>query len=149
LNARGRTGKHEEVFMPHQNTATIMQGYLDALVARGDFDAYLADDATFEIMGTDQKMHGRDAVRGIIVWMHTQAFDAHPKVRTVIAGDNQAALEADFIGTHTGDFAGVAATGRSVNIPYTVIYDVEGDKIRALRAYMPMDQFLQQIRGDA
>jgi steroid delta-isomerase-like uncharacterized protein len=135
--------------MPHQNTATIMQAYLDALVARGDFDAYLADDATFEIMGTDQKVQGRDSVRDTIVWLHTQAFDAQPKVRAVIAGDNQAALEADFIGSHTGDFAGIAATGRSVNVPYTVIYDVEGDKITALRGYMSMDQLVQQIRGDA
>jgi steroid delta-isomerase-like uncharacterized protein len=135
--------------MPHQNTATIMQAYLDALVARGDFDAYLADDATFEIMGADQKVQGRDAVRDIIVWLHTQAFDAQPKVRTVIAGDNQAALEADFIGTHTGDFSGLAATGRSVNVPYCVIYDIESDKITALRAYMSMDQLVQQIRGDA
>ena len=135
--------------MPQQNTTTTMQAYLDALVARSNFEAYLADDATFEIMGTDQKVYGRDAVRDTIVWMHTQAFDAQPKVRTVIAGDNQAALEADFIGTHTGEFAGVAATGRSVNIPYSVIYDLESDKITALRAYIPMDQLARQISGDA
>jgi steroid delta-isomerase-like uncharacterized protein len=141
--------QYEEVSMPHQNTATTMQAYLDALVARGNFDAYLADDATFEVMGYDQKVHGRDAVRDFIVWMHTQAFDARPKVKAVIVGDNQAALEADFIGTHTGEFVGVAAGGRSVNVPYSVIYDVEGDKITALRAYMSMEQFVQQLKGDA
>jgi steroid delta-isomerase-like uncharacterized protein len=135
--------------MPHQDTATTMQGYLDALVARGDFDAYLADDATFEIMGTDQKVRGHDAVRDTIVWLHTQAFDAIPKVRAVIAGENQAALEADFVGTHTGDFLGIAATGREVSVPYIVVYDLEGDKITALRGYMSMDQLVQQIRGAA
>jgi thioredoxin-related protein len=33
--------------------------------------------------------------------------------------------------------------------PYSVIYDVEGDKITALRAYMSMEQFVQQLKGDA
>jgi steroid delta-isomerase-like uncharacterized protein len=141
--------QYEEVSMPHQNSATTMQAYLDALVARANFDAYLADDATFEVVGTDQKVHGRDAVRDTIVWLHTQAFDARPEVKTVITGDNQAAVEADFVGTHTGDFYGMAATGRSVTIPYSVIYDLEGDKITALRAYMSMELFTQQLKGDA
>jgi hypothetical protein len=36
--------------------------------------------------------------------VHTQAFDATAKVRTLIVTEGQAALEAEFIGTHTGDF---------------------------------------------
>jgi transposase len=34
-------------------------------------------------------------VRDFLIWMHTQAFDAHPKVKTLVIGDGQAALEAD------------------------------------------------------
>jgi hypothetical protein len=46
--------------MPRQTTATTMQAYLDALLARGNFDAHLADDATFEVMGTSLKAEGRE-----------------------------------------------------------------------------------------
>jgi steroid delta-isomerase-like uncharacterized protein len=135
--------------MPHQTTATTLQAYLDALLARGDFAAYLAEDATFEIVGTPQRVVGREAVRDAIVSMHTQAFDASPKVKTVIVGDDQAVLEADFVGTHTGDFLGIASTGRPVDVPYCVVYDFNGDKITALRAYMPMELFAQQLKGTA
>ena len=133
--------------MPEETTAATMREYLDALLARGDFAAHLADDATFELVGTPQKVRGRDAVRDTIVWLHTVAFDARPKVRTVIAGDGQAALEAEFVGTHIGEFMGIAPTGRPVDVPYCMMYDLHGDKITALRAYMPMDLLSEQVRG--
>jgi len=135
--------------MPHQITATTIQAYLDALLARGDFAAYLAEDATFEIVGTPQRSEGREAVRDAIIWMHTQSFDARPKVRSVITGDDQAVVEADFVGTHTGEFFGMAPTGRPVNVPYCVVYDLTGDKITALRGYMPMELFTEQLKGTA
>jgi predicted ester cyclase len=59
--------------------------------------------------------------------------------------DRQAALEADFVGTHTSEFLGMAATGKSVKVPYCVVYDLHDDKITALRAYIPMDLFAQQL----
>ena len=63
--------------------------------------------------------------------------------------DHGAAAEALFVGTHTGDFSGVSATGNTVRVPYSVFYDVDvaADKIKALRIYMPMDQLLAQIGG--
>ena len=78
--------------------------------------------------------------------MHTRAFDAHPKVKSLVIGGGQAALEADFVGTHTGEFLGMAATGKSVRVPYCVVFDLRGDKIAALRAYIPMDLFTQQLK---
>jgi SnoaL-like polyketide cyclase len=82
-------------------------------------------------------MQGRQPVHEFLVWMHTQAFDAHPKVKTLVVGDGQTALEADFVGIHTGEFLGMAATGKSVQVPYCVVYDLRGDRIAALRAYIP------------
>lgn len=35
-----------------------------------------------------------------------------------MVGDGQATLEADFVGEHTGEFAGVAATGAQLRVPY-------------------------------
>ena len=54
-------------------------------------------------------------------------------------------LEVVFVGTHTGEFGGVAATGRPVEVPYAVVYDLRGDKIAALRIYMPVDALMRQI----
>jgi hypothetical protein len=41
----------------------------------------------------------------------------------------------------------MAATGKTVQVPYCVVYDLRGDKITALSAYIPMDLFAQQLGG--
>ena len=131
--------------MSVEATATTMRSYLDALVARGEFADSFTDDVTWTIVGTDQHVQGREPVRDFLTWMHTQAFDAHPKIKTLVVGDGQAVLEADFVGTHTGEFLGVPATGKSVQVPYCVVYDLQDGKLAALRAYIPMDLFAQQL----
>jgi steroid delta-isomerase-like uncharacterized protein len=131
--------------MSMEMTAQTMRSYLDALLARGNFADYYTDDVTWTTVGADQELQGRQPVRDFLIWMHTQAFDAHPKVKTLVVGDGQTALEADFVGTHTGEFLGIPATGKSVQVPYCVVYDLRDDKITALRAYIPMDLFTQQL----
>ena len=132
--------------MTLEATAETMRSYLDALVARGDFADYFTDDVTWTIIGTDQQVQGREPVRDFLTWMHTQAFDAYPKVNTLVVGDGQAALEADFVGTHTGEFLGIPATGKTVQVPYCVVYDLRDGKITALRTYIPMDLFTHQLK---
>ena len=132
--------------MTVEATAETMRSYLDAFLARGSFADYYTDDATWTTVGADQELQGRQPVRDFLIWMHTQAFDAHPKMKTLVIGDGQAALEADFIGTYTGEFLGIPATGKSVDVPYCVVYDLQSDKITDLRAYIPMDLFTHQLR---
>jgi predicted ester cyclase len=57
----------------------------------------------------------------------------------------KAAIEADFAGTHTGEFAGVKPTGRDVRAPYLVVYDLRGDQISNLRIYLPMSTLTEQL----
>jgi steroid delta-isomerase-like uncharacterized protein len=132
--------------MSVETTAETMRSYLDALLARGDFADYFSDDVTWTTVGANQELQGRQPVRDFLIWMHTQAFDAHPKVKTLVIGDGHAALEADLVGIHTGEFLGMAATGKSVQVPYCVVYDLRSDRIVALRAYIPMDLFAQQLQ---
>ena len=132
--------------MSAETTAETMRSYLDALLARGDFAEYYTDEVTWTTVGADQELQGRQPVQEFLMWMHTQAFDAHPKVKTLVVGDGQAALEADFVGTHTGEFLGMPATSKRVQVPYCVVYDLQDDKITALRAYIPMDLFAQQLK---
>jgi steroid delta-isomerase-like uncharacterized protein len=131
--------------MSVEATSKTMRSYLDALIARSGFADYFTDDVTWTMVGGGQELQGREPVREFLTWMHTQAFDAHPKVKTLVVGDGQAALEADLVGIHTGEFLGVPATGKSVQVPYCVVYDLDDDKIAALRAYIPMELFAQQL----
>ena len=132
--------------MSVEATSKTLRSYLDALVARGDFADYFTDDVSWTMVGGGQELHGRGPVRDFLIWMHTQAFNAYPKIRTLVVGNEQAALKADFLGTHTGEFLGIPAKDRSVQVPYCVVYDLQREKIAALRAYIPMDLFAQQLQ---
>ena len=89
----------------------VMQDYLDALVRRAGFPAYFTDDVVATFEGTDQRASGRDAAGQLIRYVHQGAFDARPELKNLLTDDGKAAIEADFAGTHTGEFAGVPATG--------------------------------------
>ena len=123
----------------------VMQDYLDALVKREDFPAYFTDDVAATFEGTDQRADGRDAAAQLIRYVHEGAFDARMELKNLLTDEGKAAIEADFAGTHTGEFAGIPATSRAVRVPYSVIYDLRGDRISALRIYFPMSLLMQQL----
>ncbi len=123
----------------------VMQDYLDALVKRADFPVYFTDDVVATFEGTDQRADGRQAAGQLIRFVHEGAFDARMELKNLLTDDGKAAIEADFAGTHTGEFAGIPPTGRAVRVPYSVVYDIQADKISALRIYFPMSLLVQQL----
>jgi len=123
----------------------VMQDYLDALVKRADFPRYFASDVVATIEGTDQRADGPAAAEQMIRYIHQQAFDARPELKTLLVDEDKAAIEADFVGTHTGEFAGVPPTGREVRAPYSVFYDLRDNQISKLRIYFPMSLVVEQI----
>ena len=124
----------------------MMDDYLTALRSGGDFGRYFVEDVRWTTVETGEQLQGRDAVRDYIVALHTQALDAHPEVKNLVVGEGGAFLEADLVGTHTGDFAGIPATGTSLRVPYAVAYDLSSEGITALRAYIPLTQMVNQLR---
>jgi predicted ester cyclase len=126
-----------------------IDSYLNALLNGGDFGQFFTDDVHWTTMETGDEIQGRDAVRDFIVALHRELFDAKPEVRSVAITDGLAALEADFVGVHTGEFAGIAPTGAAVRVPYCVFYDMDEDGITALRAYMPVRQLIAELEAAA
>jgi predicted ester cyclase len=112
-----------------------MEGYIAALTTRGAFADFFTDDVTIDVVGSGQTGQGRATVESMIRWFHEQAFDARAEIKSLVADDTRAAIEAEFIGRHTGEFAGIAATNRDIRVPYSVSYDLKGGRISALRIY--------------
>ena len=133
--------------MSAEQVRETLQQYVEVLLARGEYGRFFDDDIEFALMGTDQQTRGAQAAEQTIRYLHETAFDAEPEITSLVVDDHGAAAEAFFVGTHIGDFSGVSATGKPVRVPYSVFYDVDSDKIKALRIYMPMDQLLAQIGG--
>ena len=123
----------------------VMRDYLDALVKRGDFPEYFTDDVVATFEGTDQRADGREAAGQLIRYVHEGAFDARMELKNLLADDGKAAIEADFVGIHVAEFGGIQATGRAVRVPYSVVYDLRGEKISALRIYFPMGLLIEQL----
>jgi predicted ester cyclase len=105
----------------------MMQDYLEALAKGADFGLYFTSDVVLTVMGTDQRVVGREAAEQQMRNMHERAFDARVEVTNLLVDDDRAAVEADFAGTHIGEFAGIVPAGRAVRVPYSVVYDLRGD----------------------
>jgi len=134
--------------MATETTERVMREYLEALLSRGDFERFFADDVLWTTMETGEEIRGREAVRDYIVALHTVLFDARPVVRGMVVSGDVALLEADFVGRHIGEIGGVAATGKDVKVPYCVAYDIQGERIAALRAYFPIAALMQQLAAN-
>ena len=130
-------------------TTRTINSYVEALLNGGDFGQFFTENVRWTTMESGDEIQGREAVRNFIVALHSAMFDAKPEVRSLGIADGLATLEADFVGVHTGEFAGIAPTGASVRLPYCVSYDVGEDGISALRAYMPVRQLVAELQAAA
>ena len=120
--------------------------HLDALCGAGDCGTALTEDVALTIMETGEITRGRAAVAALLAYLHRSAFAAPPAVATLVAGSEQAMIEAEFAGLHTGEFAGIPPTGRLVRLHYAVAYDLGEDTITAVRLYLPLDALVRQLR---
>jgi steroid delta-isomerase-like uncharacterized protein len=105
----------------------------------------MAEDVVFTNMATGDEHRGRDDVNAMLDFVYHTAFDANAETRSMIFADGNAVLEADFVGKHIGEFAGVPATGKEVRIPLCVVYDLENDMIKRGRVYFEVPAFFSQV----
>jgi len=123
----------------------VMRDYVEALDSGGDLAGYFAEDATFTTMETGEVVSGGTACAGYIRMLHHQVFDGRVVTRHLVTSDGVAVLEASLEGTHVGAMGDLQPTGRHVNIPYCVVYEVDGDGIHAARGYMSGSQLMGQL----
>lgn len=137
MNAAAQDSAHTE------QTREVVTRYLDS--AHADLSV-MADDVVFINMATGERHTGPEQIREMLHHVYNVAFDAHAERRNLIVDGNHAVLEADIVGTHIGEFAGVAPTNKAVRIPLTVIYDLEDDQIAEARIYLQVPAFLAQVK---
>ena len=110
---------------------------------------YIAENAVFKNMSTGEEIKGRKAIADMLNYLYHVAFDAKAIVNNTVITKNHALLEASFVGKHMGEFAGIAATGKQVNVPLCVTYDLNEDGlIQNGRIYMLADVMMQQLKND-
>ena len=127
-----------------EKKVSTSQKNMEAYFATHDVQ-YIAEDAVFTNMSNGDKTVGREAVGQMLHYIYHVAFDARAAIKNTIITEDKAVLEIDFIGRHIGEFAGIPATNKEVNVPTTIIYDLENGLIRKARVYMLMDVMMRQL----
>ena len=128
--------------MSIETTRKTLQRYMES----GHSDlSMLAEDVVFTVMATSQEHQGREGVQGMLNYFYHIAFDATPKARSLVFGEDNAVWEGDFVGKHIGEFSGIPATGKDVCVPLCVVYDIEKGQIKHGRVYFEMPALFQQL----
>ena len=78
--------------------------------------ATLAADCVYEIVPTGQRWEGHDGARAFYTGFLTAFPDVHFDLRDIVIGPQGVFEVATMTGTHVGDWAGLAATGRAVRL---------------------------------
>ena len=128
--------------MSVEKTREVVMGYFES--DHGDA-SMMAEEVVFKDMASGRESHGREGVLEMLHWIYHVAFDATATPRNLIFGENNAVWEGTFSGRHIGEFAGVPATQREVEVPLTVVYDVENGQIARARIYMLASVLMQQL----
>jgi steroid delta-isomerase-like uncharacterized protein len=128
--------------MSVERTREVMERYLNS--NHSDL-SMMAEDVVFTTMATGDEHRGPEGIKRMLEHVYHEAFDAKAETRTRVYTDDHAVLEADFVGTHTGTFAGIPATGRQVRVPLCVVYDLRDGKIARGRVYLEVPVLLRQI----
>jgi steroid delta-isomerase-like uncharacterized protein len=125
-----------------ESTKKVMCQYIDS--EHTDV-SIMSDDVVFTHMATGEEHHGPDSVLQMLNYMYHVAFNAKAETKNEFYAEGKAVIEADFVGTHIGEFAGIPATNKNVSVPLCVVYDLENNKIKRARVYLEMPVLFKQL----
>jgi steroid delta-isomerase-like uncharacterized protein len=114
-----------------------------------DWDRCLStfrDVPRYEIVPTGQIHDGAEQVVAYHVAQRTAFPDQrHEHVRFHFADDDTVIAEFDLLGTNTGEFLGLPATGRTFRVATIAVFQFDGDRIVNERVYLDSASLLRQI----
>lgn len=106
---------------------------------------FVAEDAVFTMQPTGEEIRGREAIAKHLAGFYHGALEARAVRTNAIVSDGAGVLEARVQGRHTGMFAGIPATGRDVDVPLCVTYEVSDGLIQRARIYLLVNVLVAQI----
>ena len=128
--------------MSIDNTRRVLEAYWEEHDPR-----HVAENAVFTMQPTGEEIRGRDSIAKHLAGFYHGALVARAVRTNAIFSDGAGVLEARVQGRHTGVFAGIPATGRDVDVPLCVTYEVSGGLIQSARIYLLVNVLLAQITG--
>lgn len=114
---------------------------------RLDFDATIAtfEHPRYELVATGQVFDGEEEVRRYYASSRSSFPDQRNEVHAIRHTDDAVFVELDLLGTHLGEFAGAAATGRAFRCRMAAVFEFAGDRIVCERVYFDSATILRQL----
>jgi steroid delta-isomerase-like uncharacterized protein len=132
--------------MSGENTREVISKWIDS---EHTDTSVLADDVVFTTMNTAEEDRGPEGVLESLNYIYHVAFDGRFELRNLIVDGGIGVAEADFVGEHIGEFAGIPPTHKQVRVPLCVVYEVEDEKIKRARIYFEMPAMFEQLGVEA
>ena len=128
------------------NTREVISKWIDS---EHTDTSVLAEDVVFTSMNIAEEDRGPESVLQSLNYIYHVAFDARFELTNLIVDGGIGAAEAEFVGEHIGEFAGIPPTHKQVRVPLCVVYEVEDDKIKRARIYFEMPAMFEQLGVEA
>lgn len=116
--------------MSEENKAVVRR-YFEEMLNQGDLagaDEVFAANMTFRGSNLPE-MRGIEAAKGFCAAIRTAFPDIHYDVSDLIAEADKVVARWSATGVHQGEWLGVAATGRRINVTGTTTFRLSGGKI--------------------
>jgi steroid delta-isomerase-like uncharacterized protein len=125
-----------------QNKELVRRFYREAINER---DVSAVDRLLSEDFAHDGEVRGRDGQRQAVQYFLDAFPDLHNEIELVLAEGDLVAAHQRWTGTHRGEFAGVATTGKTVEFTSTAVLKIRDGKIAAAWDEVDMVSVLQQL----
>lgn len=114
---------------------------------RLDFEATLAtfDHPRYELIATGQVFDGTEDVMGYYTASRAAFPDQRNEIHTLRHADDAVIVEFDLLGTHAGEFLGIAPTGKTFRARMAAIFEFEDDRVVCERIYFDSGTILRQL----
>ena len=116
--------------MSVEETQRTITAYFEAM-EDGRLAQFLAEDATWTTAQSGAVVNGAPAVQAAIHGLHQRMHDLRPG--TMVVADGAVYLEGD---------CALSAQDADQRIPWCLAYDVQGDRVTAIRAYGQIAAFM-------
>ncbi len=129
------------------NKATTLRLY-DEVFSQGDFDLgdeLLADDFVEHEELPPGIPSGKAAPRALMTMLRGAFPDFTASVEELLEDGNKVIARARFSGTHQGEFMGIAATGKRLDIAVIDILEFRDGKVAAHWGVMDMAAMMEQL----
>jgi len=132
--------------MSEDNKAHIRE-FIDRVLTAGEIDAtgdYFYDDMVEEVPLPGQGP-GLEGLKETLTRIRQAFPDMHWSIEEQMAEDNRVLTRFLWSGTHQGEFLGIPATNRAVQVWGMVIDRFEGRKVKSTRILMDTLSMMQQL----